>query len=260
VPKIQGGIVTDTLRADLERHHQTKDNQPGTGTRGQWCFVCGTTWPCDAARSLAALDEAEHRLFEALRTNGELGLFTVEESARADALAAENAALVEALRVADEAIRAAEAIPTDGKTYGLRWQADDPSGQRMSDKVKWHSRDSDLTAAADAHDAKVRADMALGARLVRVGEGILERWGTRTEDGDLLTVEWGEPDEYGVYTPTFTRHGDDNLDAKVRADERERLRPLLTFVADRLVYVYHESPYTDYVLRLRALLDPEETK
>ena len=54
-------------------------------------------------------------------------------------------------------------------------------------------------------------------RLVRVQPDVLAEWGTRTEDGDRLTVEWGEPDDDGIYDPTFTRHSEGNLRAEARA-------------------------------------------
>jgi hypothetical protein len=49
-----------------------------------------------------------------------------------------------------------------------------------------------------------------GTRLVLVSEELARLWGTRTESGDRLTFEWGEPDSNGWYTPTFTAHADDN--------------------------------------------------
>jgi hypothetical protein len=49
-----------------------------------------------------------------------------------------------------------------------------------------------------------------GTRLVLVGVEFLSQFGTRTDSGDFITAEWGEPDEHGWYTPTFTAHADDN--------------------------------------------------
>lgn len=45
-----------------------------------------------------------------------------------------------------------------------------------------------------------------GSRLILASENLLEYWGTRTEDGSRITVEWGEPDENGWYAPVFTKH------------------------------------------------------
>jgi hypothetical protein len=58
-----------------------------------------------------------------------------------------------------------------------------------------------------------------GTRLVLVGIEFLSQFGTRTDSGDFITAEWGEPDEHGWYTPTFTTHADDNpvRDAEDRA-------------------------------------------
>ena len=84
----------------------------------------------------------------------------------------------------------------------------------------------------------------IGTRLILASEGFLERIGTRTERGDKITAEWGEPDDRGWYTPIFTAHADDNLIAeatahadaqaslaRLRAEELERaLRGLLNDV------------------------------
>lgn len=43
-------------------------------------------------------------------------------------------------------------------------------------------------------------------RLVRVSTDLLSQFGTRTERGERITAEWGEPDSEGVYEPTFTVH------------------------------------------------------
>lgn len=71
---------------------------------------------------------------------------------------------------------------------------------------------------------------AAGTRLVLVSEELAEMLEGRTLDGDRLTVEWGEPDN-GLWTPAITRHTDDNLAAKVRADLIERVEGLPTVVA-----------------------------
>lgn len=68
-----------------------------------------------------------------------------------------------------------------------------------------------LVIAAKAEARAPYTDPQDRWRLVLVQPDVLAQWGTRTEDGDRLTVEWGEPDDDGIYDPTFTRHGDDNL-------------------------------------------------
>jgi len=65
-------------------------------------------------------------------------------------------------------------------------------------------------------------------RLVLVGVEFLSQFGSRTASGDFLTAEWGEPDEHGWYTPTFTAHADDN---PIR-DAEEREAALLTRVEE----------------------------
>lgn len=51
-------------------------------------------------------------------------------------------------------------------------------------------------------------------RLIRVSTDLLSQFGTRTERGERITAEWGEPDAEGVYEPTFTVHADDRLCAE----------------------------------------------
>ncbi len=41
-------------------------------------------------------------------------------------------------------------------------------------------------------------------RLIRCSTDLLSQFGTRTEDGRQIVAEWGEPDEHGIYEPTFT--------------------------------------------------------
>ena len=44
----------------------------------------------------------------------------------------------------------------------------------------------------------------VGTRLIIATENLLDLVGTRTEDGRALWFAWGEPDEHGWYSPTFT--------------------------------------------------------
>lgn len=57
--------------------------------------------------------------------------------------------------------------------------------------------------------------MTEGTRLIRISIELAETFGSRTEDGDRLTFDWGEPTEEvindqgqrePIYTPTVTRH------------------------------------------------------
>lgn len=43
-----------------------------------------------------------------------------------------------------------------------------------------------------------------GSRLVEVAIEVFRDWIGRTEDGRALTMEWGKPDERGMYTPVWT--------------------------------------------------------
>lgn len=54
-----------------------------------------------------------------------------------------------------------------------------------------------------------------GTRLVIVAEDADRLFFGRSESGDLLTFEWGEPDELGRYTPIITAHHHDNLLAEL---------------------------------------------
>lgn len=64
-----------------------------------------------------------------------------------------------------------------------------------------------------------------GTRLIRASENLLDLIQGRAENGDLVTYEWGEPED-GVYSPTMTRHTDDNLVARALAEVRERVEGL----------------------------------
>lgn len=61
-----------------------------------------------------------------------------------------------------------------------------------------------------ASDAALRARISLeainGTRPVWIGEGVFEQYTARTAEGWLVTIEWGEPDADGFYSPTFTEH------------------------------------------------------
>ena len=48
-------------------------------------------------------------------------------------------------------------------------------------------------------------------RLILASENLLDIWGTRTERGERITVEWGEQKPEGWYEPVFTVHSDDVL-------------------------------------------------
>jgi hypothetical protein len=53
-----------------------------------------------------------------------------------------------------------------------------------------------------------RLDPEDRTRLIRVSTDLLSQFGTRTERGERITAEWGEPDADGIYEPTFTAHTD----------------------------------------------------
>ena len=65
-----------------------------------------------------------------------------------------------------------------------------------------------------------------GTRAVLFAEGLMERMFTRTEDGRRLTIEWGEPDEDGFYTPRFTASEDTWYRATAAA--RDAIREIAT--------------------------------
>jgi hypothetical protein len=107
-PPADNSWTSGALRADLARHTQFMVIQ-GTkripcGCKVPHCEKCGDHWPCDAARALAALDEAENWLMMTRNETTGARLLADEYHARADTLAAENAALVEALREAGDVL------------------------------------------------------------------------------------------------------------------------------------------------------------
>lgn len=67
-----------------------------------------------------------------------------------------------------------------------------------------------MTAASE-HVQVVAVAPPAGTRLILASENLLDTWGTRTEDGYAIRVEWGEPDKNGWYTPTFTVDYTDRL-------------------------------------------------
>lgn len=50
-------------------------------------------------------------------------------------------------------------------------------------------------------------------RLILVSDSLVDLWATRTERGERISVEWGEPRPEGWYEPVFTVHSDDVLPA-----------------------------------------------
>lgn len=75
--------------------------------------------------------------------------------------------------------------------------------------------DAAMAALLDLRDARAELRGIRGrcpdVRLIRVSTPLLGDLVARTEDGARMTAEWGEPDEFGVYNPIFTRHNDDSL-------------------------------------------------
>jgi hypothetical protein len=57
-----------------------------------------------------------------------------------------------------------------------------------------------------------------GTRLILASENLLDTWGSRTEDGYAIRVEWGKPDKNGWYTPTFTIDYTDRLPVMERGE------------------------------------------
>lgn len=55
---------------------------------------------------------------------------------------------------------------------------------------------------------------------VLMSRDIFEQTSLRTEDCRPLTIDWGEPDEQGFYTPTFTSHA---VDPRIEDGEQEVL-------------------------------------
>jgi hypothetical protein len=190
--------MTDNLRADLERHTTN-------GAVIEFCDECGMGWPCDAARAIAALDDAEARL-EVLST----AVFAVNNADQPLAL--------------DEALQELDRIRYDLAPSTDAWLA--------------------------AHDRDIRGPLAAEIEMLR-GEFC-------EEDGDgpcgacLKCMAAGYIPEANPLSKVRAAH-----DAKVRADERERLRGKLP----GMVYAHAGRAYL-VLAEMDALLDPEkeETK
>jgi hypothetical protein len=54
-----------------------------------------------------------------------------------------------------------------------------------------------------------------GTRLILASENLLDEWGTRTERGDRITLEWGAQRPEGWYEPTVTVHRVDLFDETI---------------------------------------------
>jgi hypothetical protein len=94
-------------------------------------------------------------------------------------------------------------------------------------------------------------------RLILADEDILTSFGARTDYGDKITAEWGDPMPEGWYTPTFTVHYDDNLVAA----ERDRIREAvegLPGVMDPLNRSAEYRPHIDRAAVLRLLEAPDD--
>jgi len=54
--------------------------------------------------------------------------------------------------------------------------------------------------------ARISLEAINGVRPVWIAEGVFEKYSARTAEGWPVTVEWGEPDADGFYSPVFTEH------------------------------------------------------
>lgn len=48
-----------------------------------------------------------------------------------------------------------------------------------------------------------------GTKAILVSDELMDQIATQAPGN--LTWEWGEPDEYGFYTPTWTRHSEEDV-------------------------------------------------
>ena len=70
-----------------------------------------------------------------------------------------------------------------------------------------HATDCAATPAPlDALRARISFEAINGVRPVWVAEGVFEQYAARTAECSPVTVEWGEPDADGFYSPVFTEH------------------------------------------------------
>lgn len=68
-----------------------------------------------------------------------------------------------------------------------------------------------LVAKEPCLEALAVSELPPHTRLILASEDLLEHFGTRTERGERITAEWGEPSSEGWYEPTFTVHADDRI-------------------------------------------------
>jgi hypothetical protein len=73
-------------------------------------------------------------------------------------------------------------------------------------------------------------------RLILASENLLDEWGTRTERGERITVEWGEQQPGGWYEPVFTVHSDDTL-----ASSSDELRAAAQFAYEQLRHHWSDA-------------------
>ena len=67
---------------------------------------------------------------------------------------------------------------------------------------RWYAAPAPL----DALRARISFEAINGVRPVWVAEGVFEQYAARTAECSPVTVEWGEPDADGFYSPVFTEH------------------------------------------------------
>ena len=66
--------------------------------------------------------------------------------------------------------------------------------------------DAATPAPLDVLRARISFEAINGVRPVWVAEGVFEQYAARTAECSPVTVEWGEPDADGFYSPVFTEH------------------------------------------------------
>jgi hypothetical protein len=116
---------------------------------------------------------------------------------------------------------------------------------KPSDEPKEWS-DETLTVIPQGHLNRMLAmKPPQGTRLILASEDLLELFGTRAENGDRLSFEWGEPRPEGWYEPLITRHSDDNLvadQARQLLSAQERVAALEGALLRDAIRYAHDFP------------------
>lgn len=117
-----------------------------------------------------------------------------------------------------------------------------------------------MTTLAEAAAVKevIERHLPFGTRLILASDDLLDKWGTRTEDGLRITLDWGTQWPEGWYTPVLTTHDGPRISDYERVAEAldGLLRTLhaLETIAPQTTVVGYETDDVEAVLAADAAL------